>query len=65
MALQHWDMVTPVPSTVFHNSTDVRSQYTRDAARQVRQALGAQLKTAARNIRHARVWPGRAMPGGQ
>lgn len=65
MALQHRDMVTPVPSTVFHNSTDVRSQLTREAAHQVRQAFAAQLKTAARNLRHIRVWPGRAMPGGQ
>ncbi|WP_404361938.1 hypothetical protein [Marinobacter sp.] len=62
MSVQIQSTTRPVPSSILHNSTDVRSQYTRMAAAQVRHEAGRKLQAVFSRIRNRATWQDPAMP---
>lgn len=46
----------PLPSSILHNSADVRAQYTRMAARKAFASLGQNLKPLYRQLRARMAW---------
>lgn len=45
MTQQHNATVQPLPSSILHNSAEVRRQYTRAAAQQARQFISRKIRT--------------------
>ena len=53
MTQNHIATVNPLPSSILHNSTEVRRQYTRAATRQAVQFIGRKLRIAGRRAQAA------------
>lgn len=64
MTQQHHNTMQPVPSSILHNSTDVRAQYTRVAARQAADIARKNLQTLYRQIRSKKLFKNPAGPAG-
>lgn len=62
MNYQNQSTLQTVPSSILHNSTDVRAQYTRAAARQAVNFTGRNLKTVYRQLRNKLAWQGPTAP---
>ncbi len=62
MNYQNQSTLQPVPSSILHNSTDVRTQHTRLAARQVAGFASRNLKSVYRQVRSKLAWQGPAAP---
>ncbi|MGM0766791.1 MAG: hypothetical protein ACQEV6_02075 [Pseudomonadota bacterium] len=53
MTQKHIATVQPLPSSILHNSAEVRRQYTRAASRQAVQFIGRKLRIAGRKAQAA------------
>lgn len=60
MNYQNQSTLQTVPSSILHNSTDVRAQHTRAAARQAAGFAGRNLKSVYRQVRNKLAWQGPA-----
>ncbi|KPQ29440.1 MAG: hypothetical protein HLUCCX14_06265 [Marinobacter excellens HL-55] len=49
MTQNHIATVNPLPSSILHNSTEVRRQYTRTAAKQAMQFISRKIRVFNRN----------------
>lgn len=62
MNYQNQSTPQPVPSSILHNSTDIRAQHTRAAARQAAGFANRNLKSVYRQVRNKLAWQGPAAP---
>lgn len=53
---------TPVPSSILHNSTNVRAHYTRVAAKQASDAIRKQFELLYKQVRARKTWQNPPMP---
>lgn len=64
MTQHHTATVHPLPSSILHNSTDVRRQYTRAAAKQAAQAISRKMSSWRRKATSATPEMPQMMQGG-